>query len=120
MFGTTSALPGHAIEQPSPPDHNAVEKGFGTSLQIGDAFFSGVKSRAMLLLLIGGMVMGGSVVVSVVGDGGSHVRKVGKESMLPAEPQSVADMLHEAEKNLGEQNDSPFPNEPTDKDDEKP
>jgi hypothetical protein len=40
--------------------------------------------------------------------------------MLPAEPQSVADMLHEAEKNLGEQNNSPFPNEPTDKDDEKP
>ncbi len=97
-----------------------VEKGFDTGLQIGDAFFSGVKSRAMLLLLIGGVVMGGSVVVSVVGGGGSHVRKVGKESMLPPEPQSVADMLHEAEKNLGEQNDSPFPNEPTDKDDKKP
>ena len=91
-----------------------IEKGFDTGIQIGDEFFSGVKSRAVILLLIGGVVMGGSIVFSFIGGGGSHVRQRGKESMLPPEPQSVADMLREAEENLGETADSPFPAQPTD------
>jgi hypothetical protein len=61
------------------------------------------------LLLIGGVVMGGSVVFSIIGERGSHVRKVSNESMLPLEPQSVADMLREAEENLGERQGSAFP-----------
>ncbi len=91
-----------------------LEKAYDTGLQVGDAFFDGVKSRAMILLLVGGVVMGGSVVFSIIGGGGSHIRTPGKENMLPPEPESVADMLREAEDNLGEKEDSLFPTQPTD------
>ncbi len=97
-----------------------IEKGFDTGIQIGDLFFSGLKNRALILLLIGGVVMGGSVVFSFIGGTPSHVRKADKENMLPPEPQSVADMLREAEENLGEEEDSPFPNDPETEDDESP
>jgi|GEM_PF-579698 hypothetical protein len=91
-----------------------IEKIADTGLQIGDVFFDGVESRAMILLLVGGVVMGGSVVFSIIGGGSSHVRKPGKESMLSPEPQSVADMPREAEENLGEPTGSSSPEQPTD------
>lgn len=62
-----------------------IAKGFDTGIQIGDAFLSGIRSRA-LPLLVGGVVMGGSVVFSFIGGTPSHVRKAGNESMLPPEP----------------------------------
>ena len=104
----------------SPRDELLINKGFDTGIQIGDAFLSGIQSRALLLLLVGGVAMGGSVVFSFIGGGPSHIRKPGKESMLPPEPQSVGDMLREAEENLGEGEDSPFPDAPATQDDESP
>ena len=91
-----------------------VAKSFDTVIHIGDAFFDGVESRALTLLLIGGVVMGGSVVFSIVGGGGSLARKPGKESILPPEPAAVAEIIREAEENLGEEKDSAFPTQPSD------